>query len=213
MNLLPVLLIALGVGCGAGVQARNLGVIGETFPVAEMSMLDWINARVTALEEQGEFAAIEKRWIENVEAHSNRPQSVGLTRALENRDYAYSPEVVLSQDIVDAQGRVLFLKGTRVNALDKLPTYKPHWIFIDGDDAAQVAFAHLALKRWTDSKIILTGGAVGELERELNYPIYFDQGGRLTTKLQIHHVPAYVTRDGNQLHIHEVAIREDGHAR
>lgn len=62
-------------------HARNVGVVGETFPVAEVSMLDWIGTRLTALQKNGELAATEHRWLERVKRQANRPNPLGLPRA------------------------------------------------------------------------------------------------------------------------------------
>ena len=213
MKLWPFVCILIGISCINLAFSHDVGVIGETFPVAEMSMLEWIGQRLSSMQDNGEIAALEQRWIEQVEAHSNRPRPVGLPRTQQHSHHAYLPEVELSKDVLDAEGHVLFPNGSRVNALDKLPTYKPHWLFFDGDDSAQLAFARVTLKRWPDLKVILTGGAIGSITRELNCAVYFDQEGRLSRKLQITHVPALVLRKGHALIIHEVAIKEDGHAR
>ena len=213
MKAWPCLCILVGLSHINLAFPRDLGVIGATFPVAEMSMLEWIGQRLSAMQDNGETEALEKRWIERVEAHSNRPQPVGLPRTLQHSHHIYLPAVELNQDILDAEGHVLFPRGSRVNALDQLPSYKPHWLFFDGEDTAQLTFARMAMKRWPDLKVILTGGAIGPIAQALNCTVYFDQEGRLSRKLQITHVPAWVSRKDSALIIHEVAISEDGHAR
>ena len=192
------------------VHAANLGVVGETFPVLELSFMKLIESRLQEIVKSGEMVAIEKQWVSNVFEHANRPTPVGLRRATKNNTYRYTPAIILSQDILDANGHVLWVKGTRVNALENMPTYQPHWLLLDADDVAQVRWAKRMLRLHLDAKVILTGGEVGKLEQELNYPIYFDQAGRISHQLGIRRVPVLVSRDGNALRIMEVAIREDG---
>ncbi len=49
-----------------------------------------------------------------------------------------------------------------------------------------------------------------DAELALDSEIYFDQGGRLSTRFQLSAVPATVTREENRLHVSEVVIKEDG---
>ena len=169
-----------------------------------------IESRLNALVKSGEMAAIEKRWVSRVSDHANRPTPVGLKRATKNNTYRYTPVIMLSQDILDTDGHVLWAKGTRVNALERMSTYQPHWLLLDADDLAQVRWAKRMLRRHVDAKVILTGGEVGKIEQELNHPIYFDQAGRISHQLGIRRVPALVSREGNALRIMEVVISEDG---
>ena len=191
-------------------HAANLGVVGETFPVSELSFMKLIESRLNALVKSGEMAAIEEQWVSRVSGQSNRPTPIGLKRATKNNTYRYTPVIVLSQDIFDADGHVLWAKGTRVNALESMSTYQPHWLLLDADDLAQVRWAKRMLRRHVDAKVILTGGEVGKMEQELNHPIYFDQAGRISHQLGIRRVPALVSREGNALRIMEVVISEDG---
>ena len=161
-------------------HAANLGVVGEIFPVTELSFMMLIEARLQALVKSGEMAVIEKQWVSRVSEHANRPTPVGLKRATKNNTYRYTPAIVLSQDILNAENLVLWAKGTRVNALESMPTYQPHWLLLDADDVCQVRWAKRLLRHHLDAKVILTGGEVGKMEQELNHPIYFDQAGRIS---------------------------------
>lgn len=203
-----VLCLSVGV-----VQAKTVAVVGETFPVAEQSFLAFIESRLHQLEQTGTIGAIEKQMVEDASRHANRPTPVGMSRTDVFHTHIYTPRVVLSDDIRDQLGRVLIPRGTSVNALEHLPHYQPHWVFFNADDAAQVRWVRLVLKEKPDSKVILTGGAIGPMEQALNTEIFFDQGGRISHQLGIKHVPAQVTRFGMSLRIEELAIGEDGYAR
>jgi len=194
-------------------HAASLGVIGETFPVAEMSFLDFISMRLNQLTATGEMADIEKGMVRDAEAHANRPTPVGLTRTNVRLTHKYTPKVVLMHDIKDHLGRVIIHEGTSVNALLSMKHYQPHWVFLDADDADQLRWVARVLRVVPTSKVILTGGSVGATERLLNREIFFDQGGRITHQLGINHVPTQVTREGYDLVVDELAIREDGYAR
>jgi conjugal transfer pilus assembly protein TraW len=200
----------LGLSCA--VQASSLGAIGETFPVVERSFLSLIESRLKDLADSGELDAVKEQWINQVNDHAHRPTPCGLPRAKETQTHYYTPSVTLGQDIKDHEGRVLVPEGTRVNAFDKLYGYQPHWVFLNGDDKAQVAWAKNILSQDTKTKVILTGGDIGDAERALNTEIFFDQASRITQQLNIRSVPSEVTRSGQSLLIQEQLIGEDGHA-
>ena len=200
----------LGLSCAA--QASSLGAIGETFPVAERSFLSLIESRLKDLADSGELDAVKEQWINQVNEHAHRPTPCGLPRAKAARSYRYNPSVTLGQDIKDHEGRVLVRAGARVNALDKLYGYQPHWVFLNGDDKAQVAWAKNILNQDKKTKVILTGGDIGDAERAFNVEIFFDQASRITKQLSISSVPTEVIRSGQSLLIQEQLIGEDGHA-
>lgn len=192
------------------VFSKSLGVVGEVFPIAEMSFLKLIEERLATLSSSGELDAINQKWLTTVASHADRPNPLKLPRALKTRFHYYKPEMLLGQAITDINGQVLYPKGTRVNALTELPFYSPCWLLFNADDAAQMRWVQQEMIHCANPKIILTGGAVSHAERILQTIIYFDQAGRISRKLHINSVPARVKREGNQLRIDELAIKENG---
>lgn len=192
------------------VHAKSFGVIGEVFPVAEKSFLTLIEDRLLALNASGELEAMNQRWIQTAAKHANRPQALSLSRTNHSIKHNYRPEITLSQDIRDERGRVLYARGTTVNALAQLPSYQPCWLFFNADDKAQLNWAAHQKMSCPNPKLILTGGAVNTAEKKLNAVIYFDQAGKIISTLHINHVPVKVTREKNHLVIHEEAIKENG---
>lgn len=196
----------------AKAYAKSFGIVGEVFPIAEMSFLKLIEERLAALNSSGELAALNQQWLQTVASHTDRPTPVKLSRSLQTRSHYYNPEKVLGQAITDFKGHVLHPQGTRVNALAALPSYLPCWLFFNADDEAQIRWVQKEMIHCANPKIILTGGAVSHAEKILQTTVYFDQAGRISSKLHISSVPARIKREGNQLRIDELAIKEDGDA-
>jgi conjugal transfer pilus assembly protein TraW len=192
------------------VHAKSFGVVGEVFPVAEKSFLKLIEERLDALKGSGKLEALNQQWVQTVAKQANRPAALNLPRANRSIKHNYAPEITLRQDIRDAQARVLYARGTIVNALAQMPSYKPCWLFFNADDEAQLNWAALKKTHCVNPKLILTGGAVNKAEKRLQSVIYFDQAGKITSQLRIAHVPAKVTRHQNHLVIQEQAIQENG---
>lgn len=190
------------------VHAKSFGVVGEVFPIAEKSFLTLIEERLASLKASGELESLNQRWVQTTAEHANRPTALELPRTNRSARHDYVPEITLSQDIRNEKGRILYSKGTHVNALQQMPSYTPCWLFFNADDEAQLNWAVLQKTQCTNPKLILTGGAINTAEKKLNAVIYFDQAGKITTKLHIAHVPAKVTRYQNHLVIAELAIKE-----
>lgn len=203
---------AVMLGYAAVSLSQDLGVIGEVFPIKEESFLILIESRMKVMDESGELKRMEMDWKKETEAYAKRPTPVGLKRALKSHVHRYIPAVVLQQDIRDEKGAILFHQGLRLNALEALKNYEPHWLFFDADDKAQIAWAKQTLKQFKDARIILVGGDVGRMEAFFNQPIYFDQQGRISHQLGIKSIPALVTREHQALLIQEIEISGDGHA-
>lgn len=208
----PALLFLLMFCMVCGSFSKSLGVVGATFPIREMSFLDFIALRLKKLTDSGALKAMESQWQERAERTADRPTPTGLPRATQKRTYHYDPSVTLTQAIFDERGRVLYPAGTRVNGLEERTEYAPCWLFFNGDDAPQVRWALHEMHRCKNPKLILTGGSVRDAEQALDAVIYFDQGARLSTRFQLNAVPARITRDNNRLQIDELVIKEHGDA-
>lgn len=191
-------------------QAKSLGVVGSTFPVAEMSLLTLIESRVAEISQNGSLERINQDFIKRVSFHANRPTPNYLNRTNTTKTHFYAPVVKLAQTLTDHRGQILYPAGTSVNALLQMPSYKPCWLFFNGDDKEQVAFVKKRMNQCPNPKIILTQGSVGDAEKELNAIIYFDQSARIAKKIKLTHVPAIVSRDSLRLKITEFAIKENG---
>lgn len=195
-------------------SSQSLGVIGEVFPVTEMSFLQFIQTRLQHFIQSGELDEVNERWQRQVASHANRPHPLGLPRAIKKRIYYFRPEVVTDIDIRDAYGRIIYPAGTKANALTQHSFYSPCWLFLNGDVMAEQKWAKKEIISCSNPKIILTGGAVGDVETFLKKVIYFDQGGVLTQKLGIRATPAIVTRgkgsNRDALQIEELVIKENG---
>ena len=190
-----------------GAEAKNLGQFGHSYPVQEQSMLEFIHDRLNTLDGDGSLEKVNNDFIKRVQKHVNNPAPLNLSRTNKTSTHLYSPSVTLKSDLKDHLGNVIAYKGVEVNALSRLPSYAPYWIFFNADDEAQVKWAKKQISDHVQVKIILTGGAIKKSENIFNQAIYFDQESKISTKLSIEHVPARVQRKGNFLEITQFAVK------
>ena len=182
--------------------AKDLGVHGALFPIEEPDLLDQIYGRLRDMEARGEIAEINREFVERVKANAERPPGVvGLSHTDEPRSWLFDPTITLSADITDHEGRLLGRRGQQINPLDH-QAFLTKLVFIDGDNADQVAWARSVTDRW--AQIILVAGAPLDLMREHKRPFFFDQGGQLVGRFGIQRVPATVAREGDRLRVSEV---------
>src|SRR5690606_30582915 len=105
-------------------SANDLGVIGATYPVIERDLVEVIQERLRQKMEAGELDDLHQGMVEGAKDYVRRPPGVVLPRAHKYRALEISPQYTLDQDIVDAEGKILFKAGTQVNPLEIKPLTK-----------------------------------------------------------------------------------------
>ncbi len=187
-------------------RARELGTHGVIYPIEEEDPLILIQQKLKGMEERGELERHNQELQKKTKTAIERPKPVdGMTRASKNRVFYYDPTYVVSEDIKDHKGQIIHKKGTKINPLQTV-SLSQSLLFFDGDNEEQVAFAKKNLKE-NSVKLILVNGAPLALSDEWSVPVYFDQGGLLTKKLGIQHVPSLVQQEGLRLRIEETCPR------
>ncbi|MBK5145543.1 type-F conjugative transfer system protein TraW [Budviciaceae bacterium BWR-B9] len=175
------------------VQAVDLGVWGDLYPVVEEDMLSAIHNRLSVMEKSGELAQKQAEFTERVKENSLRPVPVeGISRVQENQTHYFDPTFTVSQDIADHKGTVFAVKGNRINPLESVP-FNHTLYFINGDDPEQVEWMKRQEPKTLAFSIVLVNGNIKTATEALSTRIYFDQGGTMTRKFGITAVPARVT--------------------
>jgi conjugal transfer pilus assembly protein TraW len=185
--------------------AKNLGKIGQVYPIKEMDIVDLIHLRLKQMEQSGELAKINQRMLYKAKQRADRPLPVpDITPAKKYRTWLIDPSITFDQDIKDTEGKLIVKAGTVINPFMRI-SFKKALVFYDGDNKKQAAWA---LKKDQElqgkNKMILVNGSVSEQSNLLKKRIYFDQHGRLTTKFKIQHTPAIVMQAGLKLKVEEL---------
>ena len=185
--------------------AKDLGVRGATWPVAEPDLLEEIETRLIELQRSGELARLENEARARARRSLEEPEPVpGIAPAREQRSRLFDPGITVAQDIRTADGTLIAAVGTRVNPLERLPLTRD-LIFIDGRREAEIAWA---LGHGRPAKIVLLAGRPLDLMRRHRRPFFFDTGGRLAARFGIAATPTLVEQDGVRLRLTEIPVEE-----
>ncbi|WP_103896875.1 type-F conjugative transfer system protein TraW [Rickettsia fournieri] len=183
------------------IEIKDYGVQGHVFPIIEESLLEIIIAKLKIAKQNGNLGKMQEEFKNKVKQKISRPTAIlALAKTSINRNWHYDPSFIQKTDIKDQAGKIIVKAGTSVNPLEKISWGEP-LIFIDGDDEQQI--------KWSNSKIgklVLTSGNPIKLAKKLNKPVFFDQGGVLTTRFKIKAVPAIVQQESTLLKISEIKI-------
>lgn len=186
--------------------AKNLGVWGTTFPVAEQDIKEFIHTRLYQMQKHGELDKIKTRFISNVKQHILRPTPVaGITTTNNPKTFYYDPTYFLAKTIEDDKGRVIAPAGLTINPLSTV-TLHSVLFFLNADDKRQIMWSLEHAKEHDYIKYILVGGNIKEAGEALNDRIYFDQEGLITKQLGIKHVPCIVKQQDKKLQIQEFSL-------
>jgi conjugal transfer pilus assembly protein TraW len=186
--------------------ALDLGKIGPTYPIAEPSFLEFIEARLREKERSGEIQRLQDAAQARAIAAINTPPPVpGVKPTEKARTHYYDPSFTLEENLHDDQGHVLFPAGTRKNPLEVVSLSK-HLLFFDARDAKQLERARALIDHYEGKvKPILVAGSYMDLMKRWQIRVYYDQQGSLTRRLGITQVPALVSQEGLRLRIDELA--------
>ena len=210
--LLAATLAALSAaGIPAAASAKDLGVRGATWGIAEPDLLAEIETRLLEMQRSGELARFEAEARERARRTLEEPPPVpGIAPATRERSRLFDPAIVVERDIRTAGGTLIAAAGTPVNPLERMPMTRD-LLFVDGRREAEIAWA-LAHDR--SSKIVLLGGRPLDLMRRHGRPFFFDTGGTLAARFGIAATPSLVAQEGARLRITEFPVdgRESANA-
>ena len=208
-NILSLLVMVPFLIWASIVEGKDLGKYGQTFPIKEMDIIEYIQGQLKHMEQTGELAEHQRQMAEKTKEQVQKPSPVsGIKHTEITRSFIYDPTYRLQEDIRDHSGNIIHKSGTEVNPLDTV-SWGADILFIDGDDERQVSWAidyrNDKGERDLEKKVIvLVKGEPIALEEKFNTRIYFDQGGNITKQLGIKQVPAEVVQKGKYLSICEV---------
>ncbi|MFV3561684.1 hypothetical protein ACNJFJ_21270, partial [Mycobacterium tuberculosis] len=99
-----------------GALARDHGVMGQTWGIAEPDLLTTIDGRLKALQANGGIERMQATMRANAENRVRNPLPVsGITPVREAKSWTFDPSIILDRDLRDVKGNLVAAAGTRVN--------------------------------------------------------------------------------------------------
>ena len=201
---LPALCTALMLAAPGSAMAKDLGVRGATWSVAEPDLLMQIEARLVEMQRSGEMARFEAQARARARQSLEQPDPVpGVAPAREERSRLFDPAVTVTQDIRGPDGALIAAAGTRIDPLERVALTRA-LLFVDGRREAEIAWA---LEHARPAKIVLLAGRPLDLMRRHGRPFFFDAGGRLAARFAIRATPTLVEQEGGLLRLTEIPIK------
>lgn len=189
-------------------------VIGKTYPIKEVSLLDVMLNKLKQMQSTGEMSQLQEAFKAKALDRIENPIGIQLPKAVHYVKRYFDPSIVVTKDMMLPDGQLLHKAGTRVNPLAIRPLTK-RMIFVDATDKQQLVWAKKQYEQsgWRD-KVILVNGSYLDVMKDWGKRVYFDQqakmdgGGRktLVQHFGIRAVPSVVSQEGNQLKIEEIKI-------
>jgi conjugal transfer pilus assembly protein TraW len=209
MKKLIAFLLLLSVNVSYG---HLIGSYGTSYPITEPDFLKFIMQKLQYLKKTGQMQKMQQQMIERVQKHAVTPIPVdGLTTTKEPKKWTYDPTYVLTQNITDEKGKVLFKAGTTVNPFEKLPAFNKELLFFNADDPRQVTWANDMIDQFKGQVTpVLVQGNLKKAFKEIKVRLYFDTDGLLSKRFQLSHIPAaiYKTPHANTLTIQEYSASD-----
>lgn len=186
-------------------QTLATELVGPTYEIKETDAIEAIQKKLAAMEKSGELEKLENEAKSRIEKQILEPAPVlGISIVEKSNSRYFDPTYILNEDIFDHEGNRIAAKGTRVNPLEVMPVHKKLFFF-DGRSTEQVAMAEkFAMQYGNDFTPILTAGDWAEISNKLKQAVYFDQQGKMTTRLTVTAVPSLVYQEGSKMRIEEI---------
>ena len=197
-----VLILALllaGVSPTRAGEIVRLEPVGPTSAVIETDLVDELRQRAVS---------VDVEQLRSAQVHYQPANLHDLPRATKDTTTMVDLTHTLEQDLVDAQGTILYPSGFTFNPL-RFVSLSGALVVIDGSDPEQVAWFkdspyganHRAL-------LLLSGGLAATLRDELDRPVaYLTED--IAQRLQLRAVPSVVMEQDQHLTVREVRIDED----
>lgn len=179
--------------------AKDLGVVGKVYPIAEKSALEEIKERAANID-----------WgkhLSKIKPEDYRPANkVSLPRATKPSVRMIDMTYTLDMDIPDGKGGILYPRGYTFNPLDYI-SYPRTIVVINAKDKAQSKwFATSGFAQRADVLLMITDGAFVDVIKNTKRPVYYADS-RITDKFKIRSLPSVVKQSGRAMEVTEYVVK------
>lgn len=206
INLSIIVLLLIGVFPSFSADAKNLGVFGAVYDIAEKDALKEIEEKARKVD--GNLIINKSDLAKKIRNY--RPEdleAMKLQPAQKDRTFLVDMTYTLDRDIANGEGNVVYPKGYTFNPLDYV-TYPGIIVILDGKNLSQVAwFKGSPYSKDLEAKLLITDGSYAELSKVLKRPVFYANRAMIEV-FQITAVPSVVRQNGTMMEVTEIHVRE-----
>lgn len=183
---------------GVPAFAKDVGVVGKTYGIAERDALSEIESRAAQVNW--------KKQLAKIKPEKYRPENtISLPRAAKNATRMVDMTYTLDMDVPDGKGGILYPRGYTFNPLDYLE-FKKTLVVINARDKDQVAwFKKSQYAKRIDVMLLVTEGSWLRLAESLNRPVFYADT-RISQKFKLRFVPAVIRQSGRMMEVDEHVV-------
>lgn len=194
-------------------RSGDLGIKGPVEAIKERHLIELMKERAMgvdwASQKQG---AIDRFWFKQ------RDNFHFLPPATQDRTRRIDASVIVTEDILDAEGNVLVAQGTRINPMDAMP-FDMGLVIFDPLDESQLEAAYLASRELEERddirEVMLIATRFNADEGWDGFKEatdYFDRHvfllqPEIKTRFELEYIPSVVTGDDTHFIVEELAIK------
>lgn len=180
------------------VNAKILGTVGRTYPIAEKDAITELQDRAGQIDW--------KRIYSKVRPENYRPEDLkDIPRARKSRSFLVDMTYTLDADIPDGKGGVLYPAGYAFNPLDYVPFDKT-LVVIDGTDSEQVSwFGRSRYMGKPEVMLLITTGSAFDLQKQLKRPVFYATLP-IIQRFALAFVPSVIYRKERLMEVDEVGL-------
>ncbi len=199
-------LISLLVLCvGTTGSAKDIGVVGTTYPVTEKDALVEIEESAGKVNWESYFSSEE---IQKKISYFKPEDIILLPVAKEDRSFSVDMSYTLMFDIPDGKGGILYPKGYTFNPLDYV-VFPKTLVVLNGEDKDQVNwFKSSQYYKDAGVTLLLTDGSYYKLSQELRRPVFY-ANIIILERLRLHAVPSIIKQEGRFMEVREIDIQRN----
>lgn len=197
-----IITVSLALSVTADVKAevtKDLGTVGETYPVVEPDIVAQLRERAIQKSPEEQHRLIERmKKYQPADIHH-------LPRATKDKITLIDMTYTLDHDLIDGEGEIIYPRGYTFNPLDYVP-FSGGLVIIDGNDPRQVGwFTRSPYAKNHQARLLITGGYAYELVEQLQRSVFY-LTDEIAKRLHLTAVPTVIVRKGDKLQVREFFI-------
>ncbi len=200
-RIFSILIFVVLVSGPASGAIKNIGVVGETYPVVEPDVVAELKEEAVKKNRFGDNAFLERM-------KTYQPEDIHhLPRATMDRTFLVDMTYTLDRDLLDGDGKVIYPKGFTFNPLDYV-SFSGGMLLIDGSDPTQLKwFKKTPYVNNHQVRLLLSGGYAYELINQLKRSVFY-LTDEIAERLQLAAVPSLVFQKDDKLEVREIMVPE-----